>query len=280
MTESSSTPRRAVPARKPFPKFVDSFAAFLLLGTCLSALTIAGQPPAPETVAIAAASDLTFCLDELKTEFRKEHRVVTLTVATGSSGNFFAQIQRGAPFDVFLSADMSYPRDLVRAGHADGARLIHYAIGRLVLWTVRTNLAISNGLAVLTNVSVRKIAIANPAHAPYGRAAKAALEKAGLWAGLEPRIVIGENIAQTAQFVETRNVDAGIVALSLVSAPRLKNVGSWWLIPEDMHPRLEQGAVLTRRGETNKAARAYLEFLRSEKARAVFDRYGFRLPSP
>ncbi|MEI9960048.1 MAG: molybdate ABC transporter substrate-binding protein [Limisphaerales bacterium] len=198
--------------------------------------------------------------------------------ARGSSGNFFAQIQRGAPFDVFLSADASYPQKLIESKTADAASLTPYAVGRLVLWTMNTNLLVTDGLNVLTNVSVRKIAIASPEHAPYGRAAKAALESVKLWEPLQPKIVLGENIAQTAQFVQTGNADAGLIALSLVSAPKLKNVGRWWLVPETLHPRLEQAAVLTMQGAENPDARAYLEFLRSPAARKVFDQFGFRLP--
>lgn len=230
-------------------------------------------------VSVAAASDLVFCLEELNAQFQKAHSNITINVTSGSSGNFFAQIRRDAPFDVFLSADRRYPEELVRAGKADGGTLYLYAVGRIVLWTTRTNLAVTNGLSILTNPSVRKIAIANPEHAPYGQAAKAALERAGVWAGVQHKLVIGENIAQTAQFVQTGNVDAGIVALSLVSAPRLKNTGSWWLIPEDAHPRLEQAAVRTRHGTGNAAAGVYLDFLRSEAGRAILHRFGFGLPA-
>jgi len=230
------------------------------------------------TVSIAAASDLVFCLEELNAHFQKRHPTAKIHISAGSSGNFFAQIQRGAPFDVFLSADMRYPRELARAGQADVTSLTPYAIGRIVLWTLKTNLSVTNGLSILTNATVRKFAIASPEHAPYGQAARAALLRAKLWDLLQPKIVLGENIAQAAQFVQTGNVDAGMVALSLVSAPKLKNVGMWWLVPETMHPRLEQGAVLTQRGATNALARSYLEFLQSKEARVLFDRFGFRLP--
>jgi molybdate transport system substrate-binding protein len=238
-----------------------------------------GHAAASNTVAIAAASDLAFCLEELNVQFRKLHTNAATQVTAGSSGNFFAQIQRGAPFDVFLSADVRYPEELVRAGMADGTTLASYATGRLVLWTVRTNLAVTGGLTVLTNHTVRRIAIANPDHAPYGRAAKAVLECAGLWSAVSCKIVLGDNIAQTAQFVEMGHADAGLVALSLVSAPKLKNTGQWWLVPESLHPPLDQAAVLTRHGRDNAMARAYLEFLRSTRAREVFERFGFRRPA-
>lgn len=229
-----------------------------------------------EVVSIAAASDLVFCLEELNRQFTNSHPAVTLKTSTGSSGNFFAQIQNGAPFDLFLSADMSYPKELIKAGAAEESSLYPYAVGRLALWTANTNLSLTNGLFALRDPAFKRIAIANPEHAPYGRAARAALQRAGLWDALQPRIVLGENISQTAQFVQTGHADAGIVALSLVLSPKLAKVGHWVAVPPDSHPPLEQGAVLTRRGKDNSAARAYLKFLQSGQAREIFDRYGFR----
>ena len=230
-------------------------------------------------MAIAAASDLVFCLEELNRQFTNSHPGVTLKTSIGSSGNFFAQIKNGAPFDLFLSADMSYPKELIKAGAAEESSLFQYAIGRLALWTMNTNLALTNGLRVLRDPAVKRVAIANPEHAPYGRAAREALRHTGLWDGLQSKLVLGDNISQTAQFVQSGNADAGIVALSLVLSPKLTNVGRWVHVPSDTHPPLEQGAVLTRRGKDNTAARDYLKFLQSGKAREIFDRYGFRLPT-
>jgi molybdate transport system substrate-binding protein len=232
-----------------------------------------------KTIAIAAASDLVFCLDELDRDFKKEHPGTEFKVSTGSSGNFFAQIQNGAPFDVFLSADIAYPRSLVASKKADAESLFVYAVGRLVLWSMNTNVDVNKGLSILTAPAIGKFALANPEHAPYGAAARAALRKAGLWESLQPKLVLGENIAQTAQFIQTGNVDAGLVALSLVTAPKMKGKGTWWLVPESEHPRLEQAAALTIRGAQNPAAIAYLQFLRSAKARSIFDRYGFQSPA-
>ncbi len=233
---------------------------------------------AAESVQIAAASDLVFCLEALHAEFLRTDAAVELKLTTGSSGNFHAQIRNGAPFDVFLSADLRYPRELIDAGLAPADSLVMYAIGRLALWTVRADLDPGVGLALLRDERVRRFAIANPEHAPYGRAARQALEHAGVWELALDRIVFGENIAQTAQFVQTQNADAGIVALSLVLAPRLKGVGRYREIPASAHAPLEQGAVLTLRGAQNPAARRYLAFLKSPAARAIFDQYGFRLP--
>jgi molybdate transport system substrate-binding protein len=243
--------------------------------TCGGSLAAADAP----TVTIAAASDLVFCLEALNRQFTNSNPGVTLKSSAGSSGNFFAQIKNGAPFDVFLSADMSYPKELVQSGAAEESSLFQYAIGRLALWTVKTNLVLTNGLLALRDPAVKRVAIANPEHAPYGRAARDALRQAGLWEALQPRVVLGDNISQTAQFVQTGNADAGIVALSLVLSPRLAKVGRWVEVPPDTYPPLEQGAVLTRRGRDNKAAQDYLKFLQSGQAREIFDRYGFRLPS-
>ena len=231
-----------------------------------------------ETLSIAAASDLVYCLEELNATFHKAHPTLTLKVSTDSSGNFFAQIQHGAPFDIFLSADLHYPNALIKAGLADSSSLTLYAIGYIVLWSRRPDIDVTRGLEILRDEKITKVAIANPAHAPYGRAAKAALEYFKLWEPIQPKLVLGENIAQTAQFVQTGNVDAGIVALALVMSPKLKNAGTYYVIPETSFPRLEQAAVLTKQGIKNPVANRYLEFLRSAPAREIFNRYGFRLP--
>jgi molybdate transport system substrate-binding protein len=230
-----------------------------------------------ESLSLAAASDLVYCLEELNAVFREAHPGVDLKSSTGASGSIFAQIQNGAPFDVFLSADVRYPHELIKAGLAEKKSLQIYAIGHLVVWTNTDGVDVSGGLDALAAPAVKKIALANPEHAPYGRAARAALEQAGLWDRVKDRLVFGENIAQTAQFIETGNADAGIVALSLVMSPRLAKTGRWTPIPVEMSPRLEQAAVLTKRGRSNPAAARYLEFLASREARAVFDRYGFRV---
>jgi molybdate transport system substrate-binding protein len=232
----------------------------------------------PQSLSVAAAADLVYCLADLDAGFAKRHPEADVKVSTGSSGNFCAQIQNGAPFDVFLSADAGFPQTLAKAGLADADSLTIYAIGRIVLWTTKSDVDVTKGLAVTRADAVKKFAIANPAHAPYGRAAKAALEHAGLWSAAQPKLALGENIAQTAQFVQTGAADAGIVALSLVLSPALEKTGRWAEIPTDFYPKLEQAAILTTRGAKNPAARAYLTYLRSKEARAIFDRYGFRLP--
>lgn len=233
---------------------------------------------AADDVSIAAAADLTRCLEELNAAFSKDHPDAVLKVSTGSSGNFFAQIKNGAPFDVFLSADMSYPRQLAEAGLADKQSITLYATGRIVLWSTGRDVDVNRGLDLLKDVKlIKKIAIANPDHAPYGKAAKAALEHYGLWEGVQARLVFGENISQAAQFVQTGNADVGIVALSLVIDPKQEKQTPYFLVPQESYPPLEQGAVLTTRGAAKPLSRAYLEFLHGSVARGIFDRYGFRI---
>ncbi len=246
---------------------------------CITALGFVASGQGAERVSIAAASDLVFCLEALHAEFIKAEPGTVMQVATGSSGNFHAQIRNGAPYDVFLSADLRYPRALITAGAADESSLTLYAIGRIVVWTLRPDLDLESLASIVRNPLVRRFAIANPDHAPYGLAAHQALEASGLLNEVRPRLVLGENISQTAQFVQTGNADAGIVAMSLVLAPALAGQGRWMELPADLHAPLEQGAVLTTRGAANPAARRYLEFLRSPAARAIFERYGFRLPA-
>ena len=178
-----------------------------LLAVLLCLTAMAGARA--DVLRIAAAADLAYCLEALNSAFSAREPDADIRTSTGSSGNFFTQIRQGAPFDLFLSADMDYPRALVTAGLADAGSLTPYATGRLALWTLRTDLDPARGLAVLQDSSVHRIALANPDHAPYGRAARAALETAGLWQTLSSRIVLGENVAQTAQFVATGNADIG-----------------------------------------------------------------------
>lgn len=233
---------------------------------------------ASPVVHVAAASDLVFCMEDLNHQFTNANPHVSVKTSVGSSGSFFSQIRNGAPFDVFLSADMGYPEDLIKAGAADETSLFQYAVGGLALWTVKTNLALTNGLLALRDPAAKRIAIANPEHAPYGRAARAALHHAGIWDAVQPRLVFGENISQTAQFVQLGHADAGIVSLSLVMSPKLTNTGRWIEIAPESYPPLKQGGVLTRRGMKNQSARDYLKTLQSARAREIFDRHGLRLP--
>ena len=253
---------------------MSKFIACVLLAFMLNSVV-----DARETVSIAAAADLIYCVAELNSEFRKRNADVDVEASNGSSGMFFQQIRQGAPFDIFMSADLDYPRKLAAEGHMDAASLTLYAIGRIVLWTTQKDVNVDMGLPVLRDSKVQKIALANPEHAPYGRAAKAAIEKAGLWKEIEPKVVYGENIVQAKQYAETGNAEIAVLALSLVKAPTMLGKGRYWQIPEDMYPTLEQGAGLTTAGKAKAGAQAYLEFLRTPEARKIFGKYGFLLPT-
>jgi molybdate transport system substrate-binding protein len=230
-------------------------------------------------VSIAAASDLNFAFKEIVAEFEKKTGN-TVKLSLGSSGNFFAQISNGAPFDVFFSADIGYPKKLDQAGLAEPETLFMYAVGRVVLWVpkgspidVRTL-----GIKALQHPSVKKIAIANPKHAPYGRAAVEAIEHYKVYNTVKDKLVLGENISQTFQFVQTGGADIGIIALSLAVAPAMKDTGMFWEVPIDAYSRLEQGAVMLKAAKDQKAARAFLDYIKSPEGTAVFKRYGFFLP--
>jgi molybdate transport system substrate-binding protein len=234
---------------------------------------------AADSVSIAAAANLVYALDALNAEFTQADPAVKVMTASGASGNLVTQIKNGAPYDVFLSADLDFPRALVAAGQAEEKSLRTFAVGRLVLWTTRPDLELPAVVEAVRNPAVKKLAIANRDTAPYGKAAQQTLEKLGAWTDAQPKLVVGENITQTAQFVETGNADAGFVALSLVLAPNLKNKGHWIEVPEALHAPLAQGAVLTTRGAANPAARRYLAFLSSDAAKAVLRRFGYGTPA-
>jgi molybdate transport system substrate-binding protein len=235
--------------------------------------------PATSTVRVAAAADLRFALDEVADVVAREHPGVELAVSYGSSGTFLQQIANGAPYDLYLSADLAYPQRLVDDGLADQADLFRYAVGRLVLWTIDpSRVDVGAGLAGLADQRVRKVAVANPEHAPYGVAALAALDGAGVADSVRPRLVLGENVAQAAEFVQNGGADVGIVAKSLVLSPPLRDVGRWVDVPLDAFPRLEQGGVVLRRAGDVDAARAVRDALLGAEGRAVLARYGFELP--
>lgn len=229
-----------------------------------------------EKINIAAAADLKFALDEIIAEFPLKRSADEVTVTYGSSGKFFTQIQHGAPFDLYFSADIALPRTLVKSGFA-ASDVMPYAVGRLVLWRPHFDAA-KMTLASLTDPKVTRIAIANPQHAPYGQRAEEALRAAGVWPQIFPKLVYGENIAQTAQFVQTGNAQVGLLALSLALSPPLAKQGSYWLIPDTLHQPLEQGFIITRRAANNALAHRFADYLRTPAARTVLVRYGFTLP--
>ena len=226
-----------------------------------------GTRPEGRKLTVAAAADLNFAMEEVARQVHAAHPEVELQVAYGSSGNFFAQIQSGAPFDVFLSADVEYARRL-------GRPVFTYAVGRLVVWVPADSRL--DPATALRDPSLKHIAIANPQHAPYGRAAEAALRKMGVWDTVQPRLVLGENIAQTLQFVQSGTAEAGVVALSLALAPAMRGQGRYWEIPLEYYPRMEQGGTILK---DSAAARAFRAFLLSDGGRRILKQYGFFLPN-
>jgi molybdate transport system substrate-binding protein len=237
------------------------------------------QASATHEITVAAAADLSSAFQEVSASHEKRTGV-TVKLSFGASGALTHQIQNGAPFDLFFSADMDYPRQLIAAGQADGATLYRYAVGRLVLWVPKDSpLDVEHkGMDVLLDPSVKKISIANPQHAPYGRAAAAALKHYGLYEKVSDRLVLGENISQAAQFVESGNAQVGFVAMAHAIAPAMQGKGKYWLVPADAYPALDQGVVLISHSANKQDAAAFLEYVKSGEAAAVLRRYGFSLP--
>jgi molybdate transport system substrate-binding protein len=234
---------------------------------------------AASEVRVAAASDLQFAMQELSAEFEKSTGI-NVNVTFGSSGIFFSQMQNGAPFDVFLSADVEYPRKLEAANLTEPLSLYPYALGRMVIWLPpdsKLDLAKLEWNSLLDS-SIQKIAVANPQHAPYGRAAIAALQNAGIYERLKSKLVYGENISQAAQFVQSGNAQAGILALSLTRSPALRD-GKSWDIPPQQHSPLLQGAVVLRDAKNKTQAIQFIGFLKSDIAKAILRKWGFAIPS-
>jgi len=198
-------------------------------------------------------------------------------VVYGSSGNFFQQIGNGAPFDLFFSADIDYPRQLA-AKHLTLSETHLYGTGQLVLWSKAIDPAVDK-MNTLLNPAISKIAIANPAHAPYGRRAEEALRHYQLYDQIKDKLVMGENIAQTAQYAQSGAADIGIIALSLALSPAMQQPGGkYWLIPADSHRPLEQGFVLLPHAKDNKGALQFMNFITTPEARAILKSFGFNQP--
>lgn len=243
------------------------FAAFALL-------LLAGFMPARAgQVSVAVAANFGAPMQKIAQAFEQDtgHKAI---LAFGSTGNFYAQIRNGAPFQVLLAADDETPLRLERDGATVAGTRFTYATGRLVLWSQQPGLVDAKG-EVLRSGSFRRIAIADPKLAPYGAAAMQTLEKLGVLAALRPRIVQGGNIAQAYQFVATGNAQLGFVALSQVMSDGRIAQGSAWIVPADLHAPIRQDAVLLASGRENPAASALLAYLRGEKARAVIRSYGY-----
>ena len=228
-----------------------------------------------QTVKIAAAADLRYAMDEIVKDFKKTNSGANVEVIYGSSGNAFTQISNGAPFDLYFSADILYPKKLKEAGLTLSDPKL-YAIGRIVLWSASLN--VSKGLSVLADKPNIKIATANPEHAPYGQRSIEALKFYRVYEKVEKQLIFGENISQAAQFCLSGNAEAGLIALSLVLSPSMSNQGKYFLIDEKAHRPLEQAYVILNHAKGNKAAFAFSEFISKPAARLIFEKYGFTLP--
>ena len=233
---------------------------------------------AAETLTVAVAANVKYAFDDLAAAFGEETGI-ELKPVYGSSGKIVAQVKQGAPYDVFLSADMDYPQKLYADGQAVTAPKA-YAFGKLVLLARRDGPDIGKGLASLAGPEFKKVALANPALAPYGAEAVKAMDKLGLKTAIEPKLVYAENIAQVMQYVDSGNVDAGITAKSLATAPEAAGRGKWVDLPADAYDPIAQGAVILRYGKVNHGvvARKFYNFLYSAKARAILEQFHYGLP--
>jgi molybdate transport system substrate-binding protein len=236
----------------------------------------AEEHPQDRPLRVAAAADLQAAMPQIVSAFRRETGF-EVAVTYGSSGNFVAQIENGAPFDVFFSADNGYPEKLASSGLADKGRV--YAVGKIVLWVPAGSRLDPQRerWKVLVDREVERIAVANPAHAPYGRAAVAALRKAAVYDEVKAKLVYGENVSQAAQFVQSGNAQAGIVARSLTFSPGLRN-GKSWEIPPELYAPIEQSVVVLKRARDNRAAIEFVKFAVDGAGRQVLLKYGFEPP--
>lgn len=255
----------------------------MLRRTFLAAVLLAAAPALAEgarrPLPVAAAANLKTAAEELKKVFEARHPEVEVMLTFGASGIFFAQLQSGAPFDVFLSADREYPAKIVEAGLAAAADERVYAFGKLVAWRpAGSTLDLEGkGLAALTGPGVKRIAMANPALAPFGRATAAAFQAAGIRDAVKDKIVLGTSVAQAAQFATTGAADVAFLPYSLTFGTELAT-GRIWLVPETLYPRIAQSGVVLAAAKEPALARAFLAFLASEPARAILARYGYGLP--
>jgi molybdate transport system substrate-binding protein len=241
----------------------------------LLALTLLPSTALAQDLTVAAAADLQFAMQDISYRFAHETGK-NVKVIYGSSGNFAQQLRNGAPFDMFFSANLEYPTQLQREGLVEPDSFYSYAKGRIVLWTPKgSKLDLHAGLQTLLNSSVGKIAIANPAHAPYGKAAVAALQTEQIYEQVKDKLVLGENISQAASFVASGAADTGIVALSLAVSPNMKDKGRYVEIPSADYPAIEQACVILRSAKNKDVAREFLRFMQTKATQDLLRQYGF-----
>ncbi len=228
-----------------------------------------------ETLTIAAAANVQYALKEITQEFQKKYPAVRITKIISSSGKLTAQIVRGAPYDLFLSADMKYPEFLYEKGFAISKPVV-YAKGTLVLWSIK-NIPLKDGINSLLNPSIKKIAIPDPKTAPYGREAKKALEKSGIYPKVRYKLVYGESVGQATQYIYKGLVDVGFTAKSVVLSPQMKNKGRWIEIDDSLYSPIKQGVVILRHGKNNLYAQKFIEFLLSYTGKKILKKYGYKV---
>jgi molybdate transport system substrate-binding protein len=251
----------------------------LLVGVAL-VLALGGGVCAAQEITVAAAADLQFAMQEVGARFQQESGK-TVKLIYGSSGNFAQQLQNGAPFDMFFSANLDYPRQLEVAGLTEPGTFFQYAIGKIVIWVPNeSKLDLSSGLNALLDPSIKKIAIANPQHAPYGKAAVAAMQKENIYDQVKDKFVLGENISQTASFVASGSADVGIIALSLALSPNMKDKGRYAEVPAGDYPAIEQACVVMRSSKNKDVAQQFLKFVQSSPVRELLQKCGFAVPQP
>lgn len=241
-------------------------------------LFLLAQVVSAQEITVAAAADLQFAMPEITARFQKETGK-TVKVTYGSSGNFFAQLQNGAPFDVFFSANLDYPKKLDSAGLVEPGTYYEYATGKIVIWVSNdSKLDLSGGLKSLLDPSLKKIAIANPEHAPYGQAAVTAMKKEDVYDKISGKLVLGENISQATSFVVSGAADAGIIALSLALGPNTKEKGRYVDIPSADYPPIQQACVILKSSQQKAIALEFLKFIKTPAAAALLRSYGFATP--
>ncbi len=250
----------------------------LPLFCCISKPALAAAKSVHE-ITVAAAADLNPALKEIAEAFEKSSGI-KVRISYGASGILAHQIENRAPFDVFLSADMDFPRDLISKGDAEQGSLYRYATGKLILWVpADSSVDVQHGgMSVLANPALKRIAIANPDRAPYGRAAVAAMKHVQIYDRLLDRMVVGESVAQAAEFVESGNAQAGFIPLSFAMSPAMQGKGKYWIIPSEAYPSLDQGAVLISHSRHKKEAQQFLAFMRTKMATDILEKYGFVVP--
>lgn len=243
-----------------------ALAAFIFSELCVA-----------QEITVAAAADLQFAMQDVAARFQQETGK-TVKLIYGSSGNFFQQIQNSAPFDMFFSANLDYPKKLEAAGLIEPGSYYQYAKGKIVIWVPKeSKLDLSSGIRALLDPSIKKIAVANPQHAPYGQAAVAAMQKEDVYEKVKDKLVLGENISQTASFVVSGSADVGIVALSLALSPNMKDKGRYAEIPGDEYQPIEQACVIISSSVNKETTRRFLAFVKTAAIADVLRSYGFEV---